>query len=198
MNIPERLKELRANSGFTQQEIADNIGMPVTTYRRYEIGLRNPVNEILVSIADFFNTSTDYILGRTDNPTFTREGNITESNNTLHFRELPIFDVKTAAGTGQYINYATNELMQVDNSVPKSASYGVVIAGDSMTPKYPDGSTIWIKVQRDMRDGQVGLFIINGDCFCKVLRKAGKSVWLESTNKKYDPIFITEHFYQSF
>lgn len=72
-----RLKELRMNKGYdivkgvkykiTQQYIADKIGCDIKTYRDYENGKRNITQvELLISLADFYKVSTDYILGRTD------------------------------------------------------------------------------------------------------------------------------------
>lgn len=44
--------------------------MPQSQYNRYEQGHRDIPTDILIALADIYNTSTDYILGRTDNPTF--------------------------------------------------------------------------------------------------------------------------------
>lgn len=68
MSISERLIELREKSNQTQQQIAQDIGMKAEAYRRYEYGTREPVPKYLILLADHFDTSTDYILGRTDNP----------------------------------------------------------------------------------------------------------------------------------
>ncbi len=46
------------------------MNMPQSQYNRYEQGHRDIPTDILIALADIYNTSTDYILGRTDNPTF--------------------------------------------------------------------------------------------------------------------------------
>lgn len=66
--ISERLKELKAANNFLQKQIAEGAGVPLTTYQRYENGKREPSASIIISLADFFNVSTDYLLGRTNNP----------------------------------------------------------------------------------------------------------------------------------
>lgn len=58
------LKELRKKNKETQKTTADAIGVDQQTLRRYESGDRKPDIEILVRIADHFNVSTDYLLGR--------------------------------------------------------------------------------------------------------------------------------------
>ena len=61
-----RLKDLRISAGLTQKEVANAFGIKTVTYSRYENGVHKiPVNVIL-NIADFYDTSVDYILYRTD------------------------------------------------------------------------------------------------------------------------------------
>ena len=63
--ISDKLKELRTERNITQKEIADFLECSPNVYSRYEIGARNPSYEILIKIADFYNVSTDYLLGHT-------------------------------------------------------------------------------------------------------------------------------------
>ncbi|MDR2933126.1 MAG: helix-turn-helix domain-containing protein [Oscillospiraceae bacterium] len=66
--LSERLKELRIESGKKQTDIAAYLGVLPRAIRFYESGDREPGNELLVKLADFFEVSTDYLLGRTDDP----------------------------------------------------------------------------------------------------------------------------------
>lgn len=68
MILNERLKELRLQNGVTQKSIADGIGVAEISLQRFEYGTSRPRLENLIKLADFFNVSTDYLLGRTDNP----------------------------------------------------------------------------------------------------------------------------------
>lgn len=68
MTISKRLTELKTSKNLMQKEIAEGSGVPLRTYQRYENGEREPSASIIVALADFFNVSTDYLLGRTDNP----------------------------------------------------------------------------------------------------------------------------------
>lgn len=63
-----RLKDLREDSDLTQQQVADYLMCNRQVYARYERGLREMPISMLVKLADFYKTSVDYILGRTDNP----------------------------------------------------------------------------------------------------------------------------------
>lgn len=62
----QRIRDLREDSDKTQQEIADHLNMHRSVYRRYETGERELPVWALEKLADYYHTSTDYILGRTD------------------------------------------------------------------------------------------------------------------------------------
>ncbi len=64
----KRLKDLREDNDKTQKEIVDYLGMKQPQYSRYENGLRDIPSDILIMLADYYNVSTDYIFGRTNNP----------------------------------------------------------------------------------------------------------------------------------
>lgn len=66
--IGDRLKKLRQQKKLTQTEFANKIGISRGTYAHYEINKRQPDYETLIKIASFFNVSTDFLLGVTDNP----------------------------------------------------------------------------------------------------------------------------------
>ena len=61
-----RLRDLREDKDMTQSNVADMLGIKQTVYSRYERGFQNIPIELLLQLADFYGTSTDYILGRTN------------------------------------------------------------------------------------------------------------------------------------
>lgn len=60
-----RLKELRKAKGMTQNEVAKVIGYSSLSYARYEKGEREPDINTLCKLADYFEVSVDYLIGRT-------------------------------------------------------------------------------------------------------------------------------------
>ena len=68
MDYQKRIRDLREDSDKTQQEIADYLGTSQTMYARYERGANELPLRHLVRLADLYNVSTDYILGRTNDP----------------------------------------------------------------------------------------------------------------------------------
>lgn len=63
-----RLKNLRIQNGYTQKEMAENLGTSQPSYQNWEKGTRKPSRITLQKIANFFNVSTDFLLGETDIP----------------------------------------------------------------------------------------------------------------------------------
>lgn len=65
-NFSLRMKELRKERKMTQQELADVFSVRVRTYQGYEYGASYPEVTKLIAIADFFDVSLDYLVGRSD------------------------------------------------------------------------------------------------------------------------------------
>lgn len=61
-----RLKDLRKERKMTQLQLAMELNMSQNTISRYETGERQAGYDELIKLADYFNVSVDYILGRTD------------------------------------------------------------------------------------------------------------------------------------
>lgn len=70
MNYYKRIRDLREDHDLTQRQIAAILNMPQPQYFRYEQGYRDIPSDVLIALADLYHTSTDYILGRTDDPSF--------------------------------------------------------------------------------------------------------------------------------
>lgn len=65
-NFIKNLSNLLEEEGITQRELAEKIGVTEVTISRYLSGERNPRIEIVSKIANFFNVTTDYLLGLSD------------------------------------------------------------------------------------------------------------------------------------
>lgn len=62
----QRLRDLREDKDLLQRDVADILGTSQTVYSRYERGYQSIPIAHLLRLADFYQTSTDYILGRTN------------------------------------------------------------------------------------------------------------------------------------
>ena len=68
MMFAERIKQLRNEFKLTQREFAGKFNISAGTIAMWETGKREPDFKTLCKIADYFGCSTDYLLGRTDDP----------------------------------------------------------------------------------------------------------------------------------
>lgn len=67
MGYYKRIRDLREDNDMTQQQVSDYLKMKQPQYSRYEKGYRDIPSDVLIALADLYNTTTDYILERTDN-----------------------------------------------------------------------------------------------------------------------------------
>lgn len=106
----ERLKELRKERKITQKELADIFFITKSAVSKYENGVNTPENKLLQNMADYFEVSTDYLLGRTNKRDNKSAYNISDKANE-------ILDVMKRAGVNlENIDYTKLEqLLKLSN-----------------------------------------------------------------------------------
>lgn len=95
-----------------------------------------------------------------------------------------------AAGRGNFVDSADWEVVEAE--APSYADFGIKISGDSMEPLIHSGDVVWIKKQEIIENGEIGIFMLNENVYCKKLVKSGNDTLLVSLNPKYEPIKIRE------
>ncbi len=68
-NFSETLKSLRMSKNMSQKQISNHLEITDRQYRRYENNEQQPTFPIVIKLADYFNVSLDYLVGRSDDPT---------------------------------------------------------------------------------------------------------------------------------
>lgn len=68
IDFGSRLKEIRKSKGVTQKQLAVAIGASERGIQNYELNERKPAFDVLIALADYFNVSLDYLVGRSDIP----------------------------------------------------------------------------------------------------------------------------------
>ena len=104
-------------------------------------------------------------------------------------RQMPLYDLPASAGTGVFLDSDSYTLIDVDETVPENANLAVRISGDSMTPLYTDGQIVYVRQQPDLKPGEIGIFVLNGEAYCKKLETDG-GIKLISLNPNYKPIKV--------
>ncbi len=115
----------------------------------------------------------------------------------VKLKTMRVYTQSASAGLGNYLidDDDSFEMLDINETdIPSGAEIGVRIAGDSMEPQIKDGSIVWVETKPSIENGQIGIFILNGEAFCKKLDidYNKKSVSLLSLNKQYKPIKINE------
>lgn len=105
-------------------------------------------------------------------------------------RNIRLFDIPASAGTGSFLDSDDFTMLEVGEEVPADADFGIRISGDSMEPQFINGQIVWIHQQETLSDGEIGIFFLDGDAYCKKLKDDTDGLFLVSLNKKYDPIPI--------
>ena len=68
--MQERIRKLRVDAHLTQQELGAVLGVAKNTISQYETGRNAPNDDIKIAMANYFNVSMDYLMGKTDVPGF--------------------------------------------------------------------------------------------------------------------------------
>ena len=107
-------------------------------------------------------------------------------------RTVRVFDVPVSAGTGITLDESPCEEMQLSLSPSElAADFAVRISGDSMEPRFSDGQIVCIRKTSELKPGQVGIFLYDGNTYIKTLEQFSNGRYaLISDNPKYDPIVV--------
>ena len=88
--------------------------------------------------------------------------------------ELSVYDQPAAAGLGNYLDEPESHIEQYPPSVlPDGTDFGIVISGDSMESKIHNGGTVFVKAQLSIEPGKIGIFVLNGQAYCKKTSRCG-------------------------
>ena len=85
--------------------------------------------------------------------------------------EVDVYDEPSAAGLGNYVDSASpHHLEQYPTElVPSKTDFGVLISGNSMEPTIPNGSTVFVQAAPALDSGEIGIFVLDGQSYCKKL-----------------------------
>lgn len=213
--IGTKLAELRKNNKLSQQEVAKRIslnGKEITNraVSKWETGDTQPDAEQFLSLCSIYNVrdvlstflemptndlmnglnrvgrerALEYIDLLRESPEFSYKAKIIRVP-----KQIPLYDLPASAGTGVFLDSDSYTMIDVDQTVPENANIAVRISGDSMMPLYNDGQIVYVKQQQELKDGDIGIFVLNNEAYCKKL-ETNNGVKLISLNPKYSPIQV--------
>ena len=215
MEIGEKIAQLRRERGMNQTCLANELcarGFPVSNQAvsKWENGATMPNARQFLALCDIlgiddirgeFSGCSQGLLSGLD-----REGRrkaldyvqlLRESGRYAHVEEeqcpraLPLYSLAVSAGTGQFLDGEDYEMIDVGREVPDGANFGVRVAGDSMEPSFHDGQTVWVRQQRSLMTGDIGIFLYDGSAYLKQLVALDDRMALHSLNREYEDIIIS-------
>lgn len=121
----------------------------------------------------------------------------------IEYIDMPVYYLPVSAGTGAFLDGDGREDVSFPRaSVPAGAEFGLRVSGDSMEPVYRDGQIVWVQPCGELRPGEVGIFLCDGEGYIKAYAErepddpdafadsyggVRKQPVLISYNKKYAP-----------
>ncbi len=216
MALCDILRSLRVERGWSQQELGQKLeamgcGTSQKAVSRWERGSSEPNIRQFVALCELYDVRDVPAVfgGRSSRETLNALGKkrVLEYIRLLEqdaefslqprerkhgvLRTLPLYDLPVSAGTGQFLDSSDYTLMEVDETVPLAATFAVRIRGDSMLPRFADRQIVFVRQQQTLEPGEVGIFVLDGDAYCKLLSRE-EGTQLVSLNPAYPPIPVRE------
>lgn len=174
------LKSLRKEKGWTQQEVANLLGIERSTYTRYETGASEPNFEILEQLSRIFDVSTDVLIGRSAIPT--PSGGV----------RIPVLG-DVAAGIPIEAVTDIVDYEEIDAALAKTGDFfGLRIKGASMEPRMKEGDVVIVRKQDAAETGDTVVVLVNGDsATVKKIKYGPDGITLLPSNPSFDPLFYS-------
>ena len=214
--ISNKLRRARLEAGLTQYDVYSWLGVNQSTFSSWETGKSEPSISVFLQLCAKYEIEdiSEYFLGDgagaprriLDSKMLLKLANLSPRSlaavyNCIDFeysnmrllhnntrRTIPVYMQPAAAGLGNYLGESAFEEMELE--APDSADAGIRISGDSMEPVISDGEIVFVKFQPQILGDQIGIFVLNGEAYCKRLEYRANEPYLCSFNPKYSPIRI--------
>lgn len=170
-----RIKKLREEFGYTQQDLANKLNGSKSVIGLYENEMRKPSLEILVKLSEIFDCSIDYILCKTD-----------IKNAVINVAKIPILGT-VKAGYDWLAEENVVDYITLKENIPNIKEYyALKITGDNMLPLLSKGDLVIVHDQDDVESGQTAVILINGEeATVKKVVKTNEGIELHSMNPYY-------------
>ena len=109
--LSDKLRQLRLRKKLTQAELARQLSLSPVRYNQYETGRRTPDYELLISIADYYKVSLDYLLDRRE---VQLKNSISDPKSASLIEKLCAADDDTKSSVEQYLNFLLHQKKHPD------------------------------------------------------------------------------------
>lgn len=185
----KRLRELRKNNNLTMKELGKRMNLAESTISLYENGQREPDLSTLQKLAEFFNVTVDYLMGRDV------DHNVRGVQLERSVVKIPVYGTIPA---GVPIEMIADTYIEDEEEIPADWLKGgnryfcLKVKGESMMPKFEDGDTLILKQQDDCNSGDYCAISINcTECTFKKVIKHDNGITLQPLNPSFEPMFFS-------
>lgn len=208
-----RLKQLRKELNKSMADVARDLNIPYTTYVNYEKEAREPNSETLIMLANYFNCSVDYLIGRSnsriddsvldrinviDDDLLEKYGNIHQARieqdkrnllNVQNIEPLPKMKKVPLLGTiacGEPILAEENIEDYLNMPETVNGTFALRCKGDSMiNARIFDGDIVYIREQPDVENGEIAAILIDNEATLKRVYKYENRIELRPENPTF-------------
>lgn len=186
------LRNLRNAKNYSQQKLANLIGVSRSTIAMWETGASQPDNDTLSRLADFFGVSVDYLLGRENN--IAKQDSLPEYSNIFRIekKRYPLLG-DIACGKPLFADEDHESFVLAGSAV--DADFCLRAKGDSMTgARIYDGDIVFIKEMPVVENGDIAAVVIGDDATLKRVYyyPEKKKLVLNAENPRYEPFVFVE------
>lgn len=186
-----RIKQLRKQNGISQQKLSSMVNVNQTAISQWETGKTSPNLDTAAKLAEIFNVSMEYLLGK-DSAVEPEPG---KSSTGVR---IPVYG-ETAAGIPivaieDFDSDDPDDWEEIPEDMAKSGEYiALRIKGDSMEPRMRTGDVVIVRLQPEVENGDIAIVRVNGnEATCKKIKKTPEGIMLISLNPAYEPMFFTK------
>ena len=190
IELANKLRAKRLENNLSLQEVADKLGVSKVTVSRYEtLDITNIPSDKIEGMAKLYNTTPAFLMGWENKKEEKSNLNIDTIN--TDYIMIPLYE-SISAGYGAS-NSEFIEMIPAFGLKKNGTTYfAVKVKGDSMEPKIPNGSTIIIKKDIAIENGEIGAFNLNDENFVKQKKVVKDRLILHSLNLAYDDKVVNE------
>lgn len=181
-----RFRKLRLDNNYSQTQLAKKLKVHQTAISQWELGKSFPDILTMQKLADIYDVSVDYLLGREDTPSGP------PPPSTPGREWIPVRG-RVAAGTPIEMVEDIQDYEEISKEmVAKGEHIALKIKGDSMEPIICDGDVVIVRLQPDVESGKIAVVTVNGDdATVKRIKKRPEGLLLIPNNQSYDPMFYS-------
>lgn len=181
--LKPRFRQLRKKHALTQSSLACELNITQQAVAKWEAGISSPEPEMLVRLAEFFNVSVDYLLGR-------KSGLTNRTFACGSFMPVPVAGaVRAGFGRDAFEDHQGTEPADVRD--PKNYFY-LTVKGDSMEPYIREGDIALVRRQSALQNGDLGVMVYgDGEGTLKRFYLEDGNVLLKPFNPSYETLVLS-------